>query len=108
MKILWRVIVTAGSGLLAYWLTGALDQTGPWRLTMSVFAALCTASTPPQRDGTFAAPAAKAAPASSSPTARVKSPKPIIMTTVAAAAGIDNFKIDHVSAREIFDQRIGW
>ena len=39
MKILWKVMITAAAGLLAYLLTGALDQSGTWRLTMSVFAA---------------------------------------------------------------------
>lgn len=39
MKILWKLTVTAASGVLAYWLTDALDQARPWRLTMSVFAA---------------------------------------------------------------------
>ncbi len=71
--------------------------------TMSVFAALLTASTPPQRPAIIGAPAL----ASRLATVRAKRPKPTIMTTVAAAAGIDSLRIDHVSLPDRLLQRMG-
>ena len=69
---------------------------------MSVFAALLTASTPPQRP--THAPLPTAAPASSCPAVRAKRPKPTIMTTVAAAAGTESLRMTPVSVRERLHQ----
>ncbi len=71
---------------------------------MSVLAALCTASTDPQR---LATTVAIAALSSSFPTVRAKRPKPTIMMIVAAAAGTESFRIDPVSAGDKLARRIG-
>ena len=52
-------------------------------------------------------PRAPAALASSWPAVRAKSPKPTIMMTVAAAAGIESLRIAAVSLRDRLLQRIG-
>ncbi len=58
--------------------------------TMSVFAALLTASRP--------------VPSSRCPTVLANRPKPPIMTTMAMAAGIDSLSRIHVVVREMFAQ----
>src|SRR5579859_5595390 len=67
--------------------------------TMSVLAALLTASP--------LAPAEPGPETSRSATVRANSPNPSIITIVAAAAGIESLRIDHVIVRETLAHRIG-
>ena len=66
--------------------------------TMFVVAAPFTASRTPVGE-------AAASAASSLPATCAKRPKPIIITTVASAAGIESLRMSQVSDRERFDQR---